>query len=195
MCYTIGMNFYVYAYLKEDGSPFYIGKGTGKRIDWKWGRSFDIPPEDRRVVLFNNLTEEAALEREQAVIALLGKDNLINKTSGGQGTSGLRFNQSEEWCEMMSHRFTGENNPFYGKTHNDESKARMRAAARNRHLTTYAEKQRQTGRAWKFIDPTGVLVEFTGSLNYFCKERGLNTGAMSQLNQGKVSHHKGWKKA
>jgi hypothetical protein len=86
-------NFYTYAYLREDGTPYYIGKGRGYRINHK-RHSVKLPPKSRRVVLKNNLTEEEAFRHEEYMIYLFGRKDLgtgilRNMTFGGEGTSGI----------------------------------------------------------------------------------------------------------
>ena len=86
------MRFYTYAYLREDGSPYYIGKGTGKRMH-KNSHNVNRPPLERRIYLKTGLTEEEAHQHERYMIAVLGrKDNgtgiLRNLTDGGEGVSG-----------------------------------------------------------------------------------------------------------
>jgi len=189
--------YYVYVYLNEDGVPFYVGKGKGKRIDCRWGRKFQIPPQNRRVKIYENITESEALDKEKKLIERIGKDNLVNKTTGGQGVSGLTFNHSEEWKTMMSNKFTGECNPFYGQRHTKITKSKMIEAAKNRS-DEWRSNQRisQTiGKIYIFVCPLGKQVVIEGSLNYFCNNNNLNTGAMSQVHLGKKSHHKGWRKA
>ena len=40
--------YYVYQYLREDGTPYYIGKGQGYRIHEKNGHPF-LPKKERRI--------------------------------------------------------------------------------------------------------------------------------------------------
>ena len=51
--------FYVYQYLTEDGQPYYIGKGCGKRIH-KPHTSTSLPPKERRIIIKDGLTNEEA---------------------------------------------------------------------------------------------------------------------------------------
>jgi len=83
--------FYVYAYLRVDGTPYYIGKGTKYRVQAKNHVAF-VPPQERRKILFKNLTNEEALEIEIALIHCLGRKDLgtgclRNQTGGGDGGS------------------------------------------------------------------------------------------------------------
>jgi len=83
--------FYVYAYLRTDGTPYYIGKGTRYRIQAKTHVAF-VPPEERRKILFHGLTNQEAVETEIALIHCLGRKDLgtgclRNQTNGGDGAS------------------------------------------------------------------------------------------------------------
>jgi len=53
--------FYVYAYLRDDGSPYYVGKGKDKRA-WRKGKSEINPPTDKSkiIIIENNLSEIGA---------------------------------------------------------------------------------------------------------------------------------------
>jgi hypothetical protein len=111
--------FYTYAYLREDRTPYYIGKGTGKRIYAKTGRPCQRPKNKSKIIfLKQNLTEEEAFKHEIYMIAVFGRKDLgtgilHNRTDGGEGTSG--FKHSEEIGRKQSEKMRGENNPSYGK--------------------------------------------------------------------------------
>lgn len=80
--------FYVYHWLREDGTPYYIGKGqTNRAFDKR--RSY-IPPRNRIKIVKDNLTEQQAFDLERKEILKYGRKDLgtgilRNKTEGGDG--------------------------------------------------------------------------------------------------------------
>ena len=88
--------YYVYAYPRKDGSPYYIGKGKALRA-WKHCTNDTIqPPVDhsRIVILESNLSEVGAFALERRMIGWYGRIDtntgiLRNKTEGGEGASGV----------------------------------------------------------------------------------------------------------
>jgi group I intron endonuclease len=62
---------------------------------------------------------------------------LTNTTVGGDGVVGRKW--SEETKKRMSSLFSGDGNPFYGKTHSDETKIKIKAA-RKLQIPTFKGK-------------------------------------------------------
>jgi len=94
--------FYVYIHKKPDGTPFYVGKGTGnrayqfsKRTQWhknivaKYGKNNII------VDIVNCLNESQAFDLEKIYIKQFKHDGvcLVNLTNGGEGHSGFKQTQ------------------------------------------------------------------------------------------------------
>jgi len=123
--YTDSNRFYVYAFLRKDNTPYYIGKGQGNRA---WSKRQFRPVDDSRIVILKErLTETEAFDLETELIEFYGrKDNetgiLRNLTDGGEGTSG--YINSEKTKANMSAAKSGVNNPMFGKKpHNFGKKA------------------------------------------------------------------------
>jgi hypothetical protein len=122
-------DYYTYAYLREDKTPYYIGKGRGNRCYNISGRKMHRRPKDKKFILIlkKNLTEEEAFKHEIYMIAIFGrKDNgtgiLRNLTDGGEGGTRRRFlpcgeSQKEANRRSMNARYAaglrmdGEHNP------------------------------------------------------------------------------------
>jgi hypothetical protein len=111
--------FYTYAWLREDRTPYYIGKGHGQRAYRK-----GAPSTERVLILKKGLTEPEALKHEVYLIFVLGRKDknpegiLINLTDGGEGTVGII--RSEEWSRWRS-TFMTENNPMSGVSRPEHS--------------------------------------------------------------------------
>lgn len=128
------MDYYTYAYLREDRTPYYIGKGKGTRIYSKQ-KNIKLPKDKSRIIfLKQNLTEEEAFKHEIYMISIFGRKNLgtgilRNKTNGGDGSSGRVM--SEECRLILSESRKGKNNPAYGKSFSEETKRKMSEAKKN----------------------------------------------------------------
>ena len=96
--------YYIYAYVRKDGTPYYIGKGKGNRAFHK-SHSVSVPKDKSRIVfLETNLTELGSFALERRLISWWGRKNnntgiLRNLTDGGEGSSGVVI--SEETRRKM----------------------------------------------------------------------------------------------
>jgi NUMOD3 motif len=117
-------NFYVYQYIRSNsgkhgsaGSPYYVGKGSGRRA---WSRNHNTkPPKNpaRVEIIRDGMNEADALQAEMLLIHLHGRIDkgtgcLWNRTDGGEFTPAFR----------------GAVCPMKGKKHSAKARARMRAA-------------------------------------------------------------------
>jgi len=81
--------YYTYAYLRKDGTPYYIGKGKEFRAYVKEHGSVYPPKDKSRIIfLYKNISENQALAFEIFWIAVYGRKDkgtgiLRNKTDGG----------------------------------------------------------------------------------------------------------------
>lgn len=139
---------YVYAYLREDGSPYYIGKGIGNR--YKDLHNVVVPPEDRIQFIEKDLTDQEAIALEIKLIAKYGRKDLgtgvlRNLTDGGEGmlnpnpsvrkklseakagkkpnNYGKKYKSGPSIAKSLSKQ--GEKHPQYGKERTKEERAKI----------------------------------------------------------------------
>jgi NUMOD3 motif len=152
------MHYYTYAYLREDKTPYYIGKGKGKRI-YSTNRIIKPPKDKSRIIyLKQNLTEEEAFRHEIYMISVFGRKDLgtgilYNMTDGGDGTSGLshseetRKKMSEAKKNMSDETKRKISEAHKGKTHSEESRRKMSESGKCKIFSE--EHKRKMGEAHK----------------------------------------------
>lgn len=142
--------FYTYAYLREDGTPYYIGKGSGRRcyVPHRGANgkiAIGLPPRDRILIMKQNLTEDEAFKHERYMIALYGRKDLNtgilrNCSDGGGGMYGVV--RSDEFRKHQSD-YLKENNPMK----NPETIEKMRKSKiGSRQSRETIEKRKETIR-------------------------------------------------
>ena len=119
-------DYYVYVFLRSDRySPYYVGKGRGRRLLNDWGRVTRRPKDKSRIVkVKENLSEEEAFTLEKTLIKFWGRIDtetgvLRNRTEGGDGTSGAT-------CQK------GSDNGMFGKTHSEETRRKISEACKGK---------------------------------------------------------------
>ena len=103
--------YYVYVYLREiasktaeAGTPYYVGKGKGRRSKVKHV-GVTVPPKHRILIIQDNMSEDDAHSLETKLIQEYGRIDLEtgilrNLTNGGEGKSGWK--PSEETLRKMT---------------------------------------------------------------------------------------------
>jgi hypothetical protein len=188
--------FYIYAYLREDRTPYYIGKGQGKRLYQK-GKKETKPPKDKSRIIFlkQNLTEEEAFKHEIYMIAVFGRKDLAtgilrNKTAGGEGSTGNKH--SEKSKKKMSGAHKGR---IY-KPLTEEHKNKLSESNKGKHIITDEIKNKISNslckKTYKLISPAGEEIVIK-NITKFCKENNLSLAGMRKVMYGKqIKPYKGW---
>ena len=85
--------FYTYLWLREDGTPYYVGKGFGDRAFIRDNHRIPRPKNKSRILVQDFPSEQDAFAAEKFLINYYGRVDLgtgclRNLTEGGEGCSG-----------------------------------------------------------------------------------------------------------
>ena len=153
--------FNIYAYLRDDGTPYYIGKGKGVRA-WKQhaikGKGAHTPKDGNRIIICEtNLTEVGAFALERRYIRWYGRKDLstgilVNLTNGGEGTSNVVRTMSESAKQKIGNANRGRiqteetkqkrSRSLKGRKPSEESNVKRREKAVGRVLGPQSEERR-----------------------------------------------------
>jgi len=101
--------FYVYEYLNEDGTPYYIGRGS-KRRAWMFHKNIMVPDDKSKIhIIVDNLDEEESCLLEIHMISSYGRKDigtgiLENKSDGSESLAYLRakektISEGKKWLD------------------------------------------------------------------------------------------------
>jgi len=134
-------HFYVYAYLRDNNLPYYIGKGCRDRA-WNKNHSINIPNDNTKIIIMQaNLTEIGAFAIERRMIQWYGRiDNgtgiLRNLTDGGDGTSGYKQSEIHIQKRKKARLLSGYN-------HTPESKNKLSINKTGKLRPDHSQKMKQ----------------------------------------------------
>jgi hypothetical protein len=191
------MNYYTYAYLREDQTPYYIGKGKRNRIYSTCKRV--KPPKDKSRIIFlkQNLTEEEAFKHEIYMIAVFGRKDLgtgilHNMTDGGDGISnwGTPEQRSEITRKANASRTPEQRSEAARKRQANktpEQRSEVARKAREVYLSTSTPEQRsevaRKANASRTPEQRSEVARKASSIKWQCTVTGFITNA------GSLSHY------
>jgi len=146
--------YYVYQYLRSDGTPYYIGKGYGNRAYSKY-HNVHLPEDQKNIIILKeNMLETDAFSLEIELIAKYGRKDigtgiLRNLTNGGEGVSGYTHKKETRYKQSISAKKR--------RKATQETRDKMSASAKKRFNNP--EERAKTAAAQKLLwnDPLYLI--------------------------------------
>lgn len=186
------MEYYTYAYLRKDKTPYYIGKGKNNRIEKRIKNDIKPPGDKSRVIfLKQNLTENEAFKHEKYMISLFGRKDLKtgilhNRTDGGQGCSGRTI--PEETREKIKNKLL--NKKWNEKRKKSLKKSMHTEKIRKKHIEgirKYCECR------YKIITPDGKEYIMLSTIKELEELLPISRASIKRMIYNKKESIKGWK--
>lgn len=129
-------SFYTYLWLREDGTPYYIGKGKGKRgFETHKNRHHivGVPKDEVNIITQEFPTEAEAFEAEILLISFYGRKDLgtgclRNLTNGGEGNAGKIISEEQKHKLNIASRAAGCGYYWLGRKRSEEHQRKMNEA-------------------------------------------------------------------
>lgn len=180
------MEYYTYAYLREDGTPYYIGKGKAGRITHRFHR-ISVPKETERIIyLKKNLTDEQARKHEIYMIAILGRKDLgtgilRNMTNGGEGCAGRILSEETKKKLSESHK---------GRKFTEEHRQKLSKAKKGKKITQKHRENMSNALLGKNNPSYGKKWWNNGVENKLCRESPGEEYVLGFLHKYWIDKHK-----
>ena len=208
--------YYVYAFTRESGVPYYIGRGCGYRAWDAYNRTIK-PPRDKSLIKIvkENLSLDESSQLETLLIAFWGRKDiestgvLRNMQEGGLGGSYGRH-CSKETRERMAARKRGVKQSL------EHVRARTAHKKGVKHAAEHARNLKEATRSkhrhyWRHEDldidyygtASELVEEFSSRFAGYIPKKGrplrsgtrLGRNELNKVQTGKLDHYKGWTKA
>lgn len=216
--------YYTYAYLREDRTPYYIGKGKER-----YGKKYRItahhpgiaiPPPDRQLVLKTFDMEFDAYKHEMYMISVFGRKDLgtgilHNRTDGGDGHTNMSQYARQKCSETHkgkvlseeTKRKIGETRKKRGYKCSEEQKEKYSEMFSGSGNPNYGNKHspetlklisegalNKNIKTRHYITPQGEVITIE-NLRKYCEENILNHICMINLHNGQGKSYKGYQRA
>ena len=140
------MKYYIYVHTRKDnGLPFYVGKGCGRRA-WScsgrnkmWRDIVSVYGFEVRII-FKTASQEVAFSKEVKAIRMLSKSNILaNIAKGGAGGTSKGYTHPDEIRDIISKAQTG-------RAKTEDHKEKLRQANIGKKLSEHTKRKMSQSR-------------------------------------------------
>lgn len=188
------MRFYVYELRDENDMVFYVGKGSGQRINTHeqkarhgevchrahkireiWARGGKVG----KVIVWRTDCEREALTEEIRLISLYGREVLTNKTDGGDGTSNLALEAREKIAASRRGVIASE------ETRRRQREAKLGTKRTEETRAKISRSQSGVKKPWASLPKSE---EYKRAMSIACQGKRASAETCSRISAAKMGH-------